>query len=172
MDNLSNITSSQLKLVQFGWVIQDMENAKTLFQNLLNTNNFSQPMTTKLNQFQATYYGQPSNGINLVSMAYVNGMFLELIQPISGKSIFNDFLETNPLVGIHHIAYSTSLTNLDNVISNFEANDFPIISSFDTPIAKIVFFDTRKDIGLFTEIMGITEEGEIAIQQMKSGIYN
>jgi methylmalonyl-CoA/ethylmalonyl-CoA epimerase len=42
-----------------------------------------------------------------------------------------------------------------------------VISSFDTPIAKIVFFDTRKEIGVFTEIMGITKEGEKAVQEMK-----
>lgn len=42
-----------------------------------------------------------------------------------------------------------------------------MISSFDTSIAKIVFFDTRKEIGVFTEIMGITKEGEKAVQEMK-----
>jgi methylmalonyl-CoA/ethylmalonyl-CoA epimerase len=41
------------------------------------------------------------------------------------------------------------------------------VSSFDTPIAKIVFFDTRQDIRVFTEIMGITKEGEKAVQDMK-----
>lgn len=42
-----------------------------------------------------------------------------------------------------------------------------MVSSFDIPIAKIVFFDTRNEIGVFTEIMGITEEGETAVQRMK-----
>ena len=37
------------------------------------------------------------------------------------------------------------------------------------PIAKIFFFDSSKDIGVFTEIMGITEEGEKAVQKMKGG---
>ena len=34
-----------------------------------------------------------------------------------------------------------------------------------TPIAEIVFFDTRKEIGVPTE-MGITEEGKKAVQKM------
>jgi len=32
-----------------------------------------------------------------------------------------------------------------------------------------VFFDTRKEIGVFREIMGITEEGERAVRKMKDG---
>ena len=69
--------------------------------------------------------------------------------------------------GVHHIAYSTPITNLDNVISDFESKGYEVVSSFDTPIAKIVFFDTREEIGVFTEIMGITAEGEKAVQEMK-----
>jgi hypothetical protein len=46
---------------------------------------------------------------------------------------------------------------------------FQIITSVNHPIARIVFFDTSKDTGVFTEIMGITEEGEKAVQMMKSG---
>jgi hypothetical protein len=32
---------------------------------------------------------------------------------------------------------------------------------------KLFFFDTYKEIGVMTEIVGITKEGEIAIQKMK-----
>jgi hypothetical protein len=31
----------------------------------------------------------------------------------------------------------------------------------------LFFFDTSKEIGIMTEIMGITEDGEKAVQQMK-----
>ena len=56
------------------------------------------------------------------------------------------------------------------MISEFENKGFEVVSSFDTPIAKIVFFDTREEIGVFTEIMGITIEGEKAVQEMKMGL--
>jgi hypothetical protein len=35
------------------------------------------------------------------------------------------------------------------------------------PIVNI-FFDTSKDIGVFTEVMGNTKEGERAVHKMKS----
>ena len=100
-------------------------------------------------------------------MAYSGGTFIELIQPVSGNSVFQDYLDKNPAGGIQHIAYSIPVAKLDKVISEFSDNGFPVISSFNHPIAKIVFFDTCKEIGVMTEIMGITEEGEKAVQQMK-----
>lgn len=168
MDNTENKISSKLNFAQIAWVVKDVEIAKTFFHEMLGVSNFSPTATTHLKEYDGTYYGEPSNAANLVAMAYSGGTFVELIQPISGESIFNDYIDSNPAGGVQHIAYSTSITNLDKVISEFENKGFSVISSFDTPIAKIVFFDTRKEIGVFTEIMGITTEGEKAVQKMKS----
>ena len=70
---------------------------------------------------------------------------------------------------MHHIAYSIPVANLDKVISEMANKGFQVITSVNHPIANIVFFDTSKDIGVFTEVMGITEEGEKAVQKMKGG---
>jgi len=167
MDNPDNNDSFRLIFTQIAWIVKDVEKAKTFFQEMPGVSNFSQTVTTRLKEYDGTYYGEPSNAENLVTMAYSGGTFIELIQPISGKSIFQDYIDNNPTGGIQHIAYSTPITNLDKVITWFENKGFSVISSFDTPIAKIVFFDTRNEIGVFTEIMGITQEGEAAVQKMK-----
>jgi hypothetical protein len=44
---------------------------------------------------------------------------------------------------------------------------FQVVTSVNHPIARIVFFDTFKEIGVFTEIMGITKEGKKAVEKMK-----
>ena len=170
MDNTNKKYTSGLDPSQIAWVVKDVEKAKTFFQEMLGVTNFSPTVTTRLNEYDGTYYGEPSNAENLVAMTYTGGTFIELIQPISGKSIFKDSIDNNPTGGVQHIAYSTPIANLDKVISGFENQGFIVISSFDTSIAKIVFFDTRKEIGVFTEIMGITKEGEKAVQEMKIGM--
>lgn len=169
MDNTDRKASFKYDFAQIAWVVKDVETAKTFFDEMLGVSNFSETVTTRLEEYDGTYYGDPSHAENLVAMAYSGGIFIELIQPVSGNSIFKDYIDNNPTGGVQHIAYSTSITNLDKIISDFGRKGFSVISSFDTPIAKIVFFDTRKEIGVFTEIMGITEEGEKAVQQMKSG---
>ena len=170
MNNTDKKDSPELTPSQIAWVVKDVDKAKKFFKEMFGVSNFSPTGTTRLQDYDGTYYGQSADAENLVTMTYSGGTFIEVIQPISGKSIFKDYIDNNPSGGIQHIAYSTSITNLDNVISDFENKGFTVVSSFDTPIAKIVFFDTREEIGVFTEIMGITKEGEKAVQEMKVGL--
>ena len=156
-----------LNLTQIAWVVKDIEATLRFFQDVMGITNFSKVDTIRVKEFGATYYGKPSNAESLVSMAYSGGTFIELIQPVSGNSIFQDYIDKNPAGGMQHIAYSIPVDKLNKIISEFSDKGFPVISTFDHPIAKIVFFDTRKEIGVMTEIMGITQEGEKAVQQMK-----
>ena len=164
----SSITKTlDLTLTQIAWVVKDINPTLRFFQEVLGLK-FSKVDTIRVKEFGATYYGKPSNAESLVAMAYSGGTFIELIQPVSGNSIFQDYIDENPAGGIQHIAYSIPVDKLNKIISEFSDKGFSVISSFDHPIAKIVFFDTRKEIGIMTEIMGITEEGEKAVQQMKN----
>jgi len=170
MDKTNKKDRSGLIPSQIAWVVKDVEKSKAFFREMFGVTNFSPTGTTRLQDYDGTYYGQPADAENLVAKTYSGGTFIEIIQPISGKSIFKDYIDKNPTGGVQHIAYSTPIANLDNVISEFDNKGFKIVSSFDTSIAKIVFFDTRVEIGVFTEIMGITKEGEKAVQEMKNSL--
>ncbi|NOU20035.1 MAG: hypothetical protein HOO91_20955 [Bacteroidales bacterium] len=169
MDKANKKINLGLTPTQIAWVVKDVEKSKAFFHEMFGVTNFSPTAITRLQDFDGTYYGQPADAENLFTMTYSVGTFIEIIQPISGKSIFKDYIDNNPTGGVQHIAYSISIVNLGKVISEFESKGFTVVSSFDTPIAKIVFFDTREEIGVFTEIMGITKEGEKAVQEMKIG---
>lgn len=160
-------TTLGLHFTQIAWVVKDITVAEISFRDTMGINNFSTVETIRAKEFEATYYGKPSDAESLVSMAYSDGKFIELIQPISGNSMFQDYLDKNPAGGIQHLAYSIPVAKLDKVISEFADKGFPVISSFNHPIAKIVFFDTYKEIGVMTEIMGITEEGQEIVEKMK-----
>ena len=168
MDNPITKTSIGLNFAQIAWVVKDITVAKKFFQDVLGISSLSNVVTIRVKEFDATYYGEPSDAESLVSQAYSGGTFIELIQPLSGPSIFHDYIEKNPAGGVQHVAYRVPVANLDKIISEFADKGFPVISSFDTPIAKIVFFDTYKEIGVMTEIMGITKEGEEQIEKMKN----
>jgi hypothetical protein len=170
MNKIDNSNPFGLIFTQIAYVVKDVEKAKVFFEEMLGVAHFGPTGITRLQDYDGTYYGQPANSENFVAMTYSDGAFIELIQPISGKSIFKDFIDANPTGGVQHIAYSTAIANLDKVILDFEHKGFTVVSSFDTPIAKIVFFDTRKEIGIFTEIMGITKEGEKIVEAMKTGM--
>ncbi|HEY5824641.1 MAG TPA: VOC family protein [Cyclobacteriaceae bacterium] len=157
------------QLTQVAWVVKDIKAAEKFFNEALGITNFSKAEIIRLQEFGATHYGEPSDAESLVMIAYSDGTFIELIQPLSGRSLFQDYIDKNPDGGVHHIAYTVPIANLDNFISEMENKGFEVVTSVDHPIARIVFFDTSKDMGVFTEIMGVTKEGEEAVRKMKSG---
>jgi methylmalonyl-CoA/ethylmalonyl-CoA epimerase len=161
-------TFSGLNFTQIAWVVKDIEASLSFFQDALGIRNFGKVATIRAKDFEGTCYGKPSDAESLVALAFSGGTFIELIQPVSGNSIFQDYLDKNPVGGIQHVAYSVPLAKFDNVISELTEQSFPVIATFDTPIAKIIFFDTYKETGVMTEIMGITEEGETAVERMKN----
>jgi methylmalonyl-CoA/ethylmalonyl-CoA epimerase len=167
MTSISN-NSFGAELTQVAWVVKDIKAAEKFFRDVFHITNFSKPEIIRLAEFESTYYGERCDGESLVSMAYTGETFIELIQPLSGRSIFQDYIDKNPSGGIQHIAHSIPVDDLDKAISEMIDKGYRLVTSVNHPIARIVFFDTNKDIGVFTEIMGITKEGEIAVRQMKS----
>lgn len=168
MDTSLLRTSFDLQFTQIAWVVKDLAATGKFFSETMGIANFSEPEIIRLGEFEATYYGGPCDGESLVSMAYSGGTFVELIQPLSGRSIFRDYLDKNPSGGIHHIAGSVPVATLDKVIAEMKNKGLPVVTSVNHPIASIVFFDTTKHIGVFTEVMGITKAGETAVRKMKS----
>jgi catechol 2,3-dioxygenase-like lactoylglutathione lyase family enzyme len=162
-------TFAGLQLAQIAWVVKDINATIKFFKEVLGINNLSKPEISRAQDYKATYHGELIDAETLVSMAYSGGTFIELIQPLSGHSMFHDYLEKNPEGGMQHVAYSTPVANLDKIITDLKDKGYPVISVYDTSIAKIIFIDTYKELGVVTEIMGITEEGEKAVQKMKGG---
>lgn len=159
--------SLDLKLTQIGWVVKDIKAAEGFFKEMLGISGLSKIETSRAKDYKGTYYGNPSDGENLFTWGYSGETFIEIIQPVSGNSVFRDFIQENASGGIQHLAYTIPLGNLDALISKFAEKGLPVVSFFDTPIAKIVFFDTRKEIGVMTEIMGMTSSGFKVFEKMK-----
>jgi methylmalonyl-CoA/ethylmalonyl-CoA epimerase len=169
MDTIPTNTSVDLKFTQMAWVVKDLKAAERLFRETMGIHNFSTPEIIRLKEFEGTHYGEPSDAESLVTIGYTGEAFIELIQPISGRSIFQDYLEHHPSGGVQHIVYTLPVAKLDQLISEMAEKGFQVVTSVNHPIARIVFFDTTPAIGVMTEIMGITEEGEKAVQMMKGG---
>ncbi|MBI5372051.1 MAG: VOC family protein [Sphingobacteriales bacterium] len=159
------------QFVQIAWVVKDINAALKFFREVMGVDSFGEPVIIRAKDYEATCYGKPSDAETLTSIAYSGGTFIELIQPLSGNSVFHDYLDKNPAGGIQHVAYRIPVEKLDKVISGFADKGFPVVSRFNTPPAQIVFFDTSKEIGVMTEIMGITKEGEAMVEKMKSGKF-
>jgi hypothetical protein len=103
-------------------VVKDIKTAERFFREAMGIGNFSKAEIIRLKEFEGTHYGQPSDAESLVSIAYAGGTFFELIQPVSGRSIFQDYLDKNPAGGLHHLAYSIPGVKLKAFCSSFPIN--------------------------------------------------
>jgi methylmalonyl-CoA/ethylmalonyl-CoA epimerase len=168
MEGIKDITS-KLELAQICWVAKDIHAAVNFFSKSLGIPAFPSPELVRAQDLGMTYRGEVVAGEWLTTQAYNGVMFLELVQPLSGQSMFHDYLNQYPAGGAQHFAYRLSVRDFEEVVAKLRTEGYLIISEVDHPIARMAFFDTYETIGAVTEIMGITPEGWNAIEQMKKG---
>jgi methylmalonyl-CoA/ethylmalonyl-CoA epimerase len=165
--NSINNSITGLELAQIGWVIPDIHAAVKFLANALGIAGFPQPEHIRAQDLGMTYYGQVVAGEWLTTQTYNGSAFIELIQPVSGQSIFQDYLAKYPAGGTQHLAFRLPVSDFNRVTSDLRKQGYAIISEVDHPIARMAFFDTYQTLGVATEIMGITPEGWIAIEKMQ-----
>jgi len=164
--NKINNTIAKLELAQICWVVPDIHTAVKFLTITLGIAGFPQSERMSAQDLGMTYFGKVVAGEWLTTQTYNGGTFIEIVQPVSGKSMFHDYLTKYPAGGIQHVAFRLPVTDFDRVTTKLR-EDYEIISEVDHPIARMVFFDTYQTLGIATEIMGITPEGWIAIEQME-----
>src|SRR5215467_7279747 len=90
---------------QVAWVVNDIHSAENFFQGVMGISNFAKLENLNAQELEGTYYGKPGNFAFHLYTAYSGDSLIELIQPISGQSIFQDYLDKNAKPGVQHIAY-------------------------------------------------------------------
>ena len=154
---------------QVAWVVKDIKVAEKFFQEVFGTANFVKMENIRAEEVEGTYNGKPGNYSFHLYLSYSGGSMLELIQPVSGQSMYQDFIDKHPQGGVQHIAYLVSEAELDKSISELQNRGFRIIQSLTLPVARVAYFDTYEEIGVVTEIIGLTDAGVEFMSQLKSG---
>jgi hypothetical protein len=168
METTTPKTSFGSHFSQVAWVVKNIHAAETFFRDVIGIGNFVKLENLRAQDLEGTYYGQQADFQFHLYMAYSGESLVELIQPISGQSIFQDYLDKNPSGGVQHIAYGIPVSELNKAISEMTDKGYHVITSLNLPVAKVVFFDTSKEIGVFTEIIGLTDAGVEFVQQVKN----
>ncbi|CAG4997676.1 hypothetical protein DYBT9275_01829 [Dyadobacter sp. CECT 9275] len=166
MSDINHIIEG-LEFAQIGWVVPDIRAAVKFLSHTLAIQGFPEPVQVRAQDLGMCYYGEVVAGEWLTTQAYNGGTFVELVQPLSGQSMFHDYLSRYPSGGTQHLAFRLPVSDFQRVTSTLLKQGYTLISEVDHPIARMAFFDTYQILGVATEIMGITPEGWKAIEQMK-----
>ena len=157
MNDINNIVE-QLEFAQIGWVVPDIYASVKFFSKSLGIA-FPEPQHSRGQDLSVSYHGKIVEAEWITSQVYNGGAYIELIQPVSGNSIFHDYLDKFPAGGVQHLAYRLPVAGFERVKSDLSKEGYAVMSTVDHPIARMVFFDTYEKLGVATEIMGITAEG-------------
>ena len=166
MSNINN-TIAGLEFAQIGWVVPDIHVAAKFLTNTLGIAGFPPPERFRAQDLGMTYYDKVVAGEWLTTQTYNGGTFIELVQPLSGQSMFHDYLAKYPAGGTQHLAFRLPVSDFERITGELCKQGYAILSEVDHPIARMTFFDTYQTLGVATEIMGITPEGWSAIEQMQ-----
>lgn len=159
-------TLAKLEFAQIGWVVPDINVTLEFLEKSLRVD-FPEVTRYSAEQLGIKYYGKVVPHEGLVTQTVSGGSFIELIQPLSGKSLFGDYLDKNPMGGVQHLAFRLPVNGFNQVIDEIAGLGYKMIGEVDHPIARMKFFDTYEAMGVATEIMGITPEGWKALEGMK-----
>lgn len=77
---------------------------------------------------EQTYMGEPADYSIKVCFAEAPNVIWEIMQPLSGPSIFSDFLEEHG-EGIHHVAFDCKDAQWETRIQEFESRGFHLVQS-------------------------------------------
>lgn len=165
MNDINKIIA-RLEMAQICWVVPDIHTAVKFLSNAMGIG-FPKPEHMRQQDLDMTYYGKVVAAEWLTAQTYNGGTFIELVQPLSGQSMFHDYLDSHPEGGIQHVAFRLPVGGFKRVTNELREQGYAVISEVDHPIARMAFFDTYQTLGVATEIMGITPEGWGIIKQME-----
>ncbi len=155
---------------QVAWVVRDIVAAEKFFMETIGVTRFMKMENLSAKDTAGTYMGKPADWVCHLYIAYAGDTQIELIQPVSGASMFQESLDRHG-DAVQHVAYWLDDADYDAAAAQLTAQGFPLIQSFAMPILRVGYFDTRKAIGVVTEIVGAKEEGHALRRALKAGTF-
>ena len=155
---------------QIAWVVKDIAAAERFFVNTIGISRFLHIDNLAAKDTEGTYLGKPGDWVCNLHIAYAGDTQIELIQPVSGASMFQESLDRHG-DAVQHVAYWLDDADYAAAAAHLESSGYPEIQSFRLPIARVGYFDTRRAIGVVTEVVGATKEGHEFRRNLKAGIF-
>jgi len=144
---------------QVGFVVKDIDKAMAAYARVgvkpWRVYTYGAPLVKNI-----TYRGRPGNWRFRIALVDVGGFSLELIQPLSGESIYSEFLEKHGEGGIQHLG--VVVENLDRVVDEARRSGYEVIQSGQghgvRGDGKFAYLSTQDDLFTVYELIELVSE--------------
>jgi len=139
--------------VQIAWVTRDLDATEKALTTLLGAKKWIRMPGVHFGPDACTYRGSPADFVADISLSYAGDTQLELIAPVTGESIYTEFLDTaGP--GLHHVCIET-----DDVERAVAERDAEVVQRGVMPGGMEFAYVTAQDAGVpYIEIAYIPSE--------------
>lgn len=155
---MSEVTQAASRMfsdfVQIGVIVQDLDQTMKHLSDIFGIGpwrviSWPPPDRTDIKRF---YHGQPGEFTARMAFAELGPVELELIQPVSGASIWADFLAERG-GGLHHIRFN--VPEMEPVVEYLAGQNIPVAQqgSGIRPGTTWANFDTERLLGFTIEVM-------------------
>jgi Glyoxalase/Bleomycin resistance protein/Dioxygenase superfamily len=109
---------------QVAWVVKDIAAAEKFFIETMGIDRFMRMENLAAKDTEGTYLGKPGNWVCHLYLAYAGDTQIELIQPVSGESMFQESLDRHG-DAVQHVAYFLDDSAYAAAAAHLESSGFP-----------------------------------------------
>jgi catechol 2,3-dioxygenase-like lactoylglutathione lyase family enzyme len=134
-------------VVQVGILVKDVKETAKKFEEILGIGPFEileSPFRDKM------LYGEPEDFKIIVGLAKSGGIQVELMEIISGNTIYHEQLKKKGY-GLHHIAIGTS--DMEETQQEMKKKGFAVTQSGNRRGVKFAYLNTEDELGVIVEII-------------------
>lgn len=155
-------------IVQICWVVDDIAAAETFHSAHFGAGRWTRMPDVRFGPEEATYRGAPANFTAHVSLAYVGDVQLELIQPVSGDSIYTEFLARSE-AGLHHICFETD--DIEGSVARAREEGLEVVQRgvMSGGLMQFAYVDGARWGAPYVEIVQLTEEIRAFFAAIRAG---
>lgn len=138
---------------QIGIVSSDVRKSITTYADLLGIEPWTVYRFEPPKLKDTTYYGDEREYGMLLAVAHMDDLIFEVIEPLFGPNIYDDFLNAGN-EGIHHYGYfSHPGGETQRIVAALEQHGYPMVQSGEFLGTEYWYFDTTDDLeGLYLEV--------------------
>jgi methylmalonyl-CoA/ethylmalonyl-CoA epimerase len=117
---------------------------------------FEEPLLREM-----TIKGKPAKYRILIGMCKMENIFFEVIQPLSGDTTYQEFLEEKG-EGLHHLGFIVD--RLDEEMKKFERSGLETVQTGRFQGGGFAYFDTREKFGTVLELIERSKPPNVPIR--------
>jgi hypothetical protein len=145
--------------VQIAWVTPDLDATEKALTSLLGAKKWIRMPAIHFAPDSCTFRGRPADFVADISLSYAGDMQLEVIAPVTGESIYTEFLQRTG-GGLHHICVETASTEaFDAALRDAERAGAPVVQQGVMPGGMRFAYVSAEQAGVpYIEIAHIPDE--------------